>query len=48
MGKAVRLFDLQFKWRVSPATHAQGFPLLLKDAASSYWPSVENEQCTAA
>lgn len=29
-------------------THAQGFPLLLKDAASSYWPSLENEQCTAA
>lgn len=28
--------------------HAQGFPLFLKDASFSYWPGLENEQCTAA
>lgn len=28
--------------------HAQGFPLLLKDAASSHWSGPKNEQCTSA
>lgn len=36
----------QFRWG-SAFTHAEGFPLVLNDAASSYWLDLKNEQCAA-